>query len=79
MTKAELPLVVLKSLNALGGRGCVVEVSKYIWDHYEGDLRKSGDLFYTWQYDVRWAAQRLRKEGKLRYNQDNGRSVWELA
>ncbi|SDW39046.1 hypothetical protein SAMN05444006_10397 [Allgaiera indica] len=25
----------------------------------------SGDLFYTWQYDMRWAAQNLRGAGKL--------------
>jgi hypothetical protein len=47
------------------GRAKVVGVSKHIWDHHEEELRASGDLFYTWQYEMRWAAQRLREEGRL--------------
>ena len=36
-----------------------------IWKHHENDLQTAGSLFYTWQYDMRWAAQKLQKEGKL--------------
>ena len=45
--------------------GTPAAVAKHIWDHHEADLRTAGDLFYTWQYESRWAAQNLQKEGRL--------------
>ena len=53
------------ALRNLGGSGRVVEVAKQIWKDHESDLRAADDLFYTWQYDMRWAAQELQQEGKL--------------
>lgn len=47
------------------GRTQVVNVARSIWEQHEQELRESGDLFYTWQYQMRWAAQQLRKEGRL--------------
>ena len=44
----------------------MLEVGKYIWDHHESELRRSGDLFYKWQYDMRWAANHLRKTGVMK-------------
>lgn len=41
------------------------QAARHIWERHEGELRKAGDLFYTWQYESRWAAQNLQKEGKL--------------
>lgn len=67
-TRDDLRLWVYEAVAALGGEASVVEVAKEIWDRHEKDLRKSGDLFFTWQYDIRWAAQRLREQGKLRLN-----------
>ena len=29
-------------------------------------MREKGDLFFKWQYDVRWTAQRLRNQKKLK-------------
>ena len=55
------------------------DVSKYIWEHYEDELRQSGDLFYTWQYDVRWAAQKLRNRGLLKAVNGRRDLPWELA
>jgi hypothetical protein len=43
----------------------VLEVTKDVWAAHEDDLRASGDLFFTWQYDLRWAAQKLRDAGRL--------------
>jgi len=78
LTRDSLKGLVLEALKANGGSARVVEVCKYIWGNYEADLRSSGDLFYTWQYDVRWAAQKLRDSGKLRAVK-NSRSPWTLA
>lgn len=78
LTRNSLKGLVLEALKANGGSTRVVEVYKYILENYEVDLRSSGDLFYTWQYDVRWAAQKLRYSGKLRAVK-NSRSPWTLA
>jgi hypothetical protein len=75
-TKYDLQPWVEEALIALGGSGTVVEVAKEIWARHEPDLRSSGDLFYTWQYDMRWAAQVLRDTGRARLGR--GRRGWEL-
>ncbi len=75
--KSDLKLAVLAALNHLGGKGNVTEVARYIWDNYETVLRNSGDLFYTWQYDMRWAGPALPDEGKILKKGDNRR--WSLV
>lgn len=75
-TREGLKSWVLEGLNANGGCASVPAIAKYIWDNYESDLRSSGDLFYTWQYAMRWAGQILQKEGKILKN-GPGRS-WKL-
>ncbi len=42
-------------------------------------LRDSGDMLYTWQYDIRWAAQQLRNEGTLKPVNRRRDLPWELA
>ena len=79
-TKADLKTWVIEALETLGGSGTVVQVTREVWERHEHDLRASGDLFYTWQYDIRWAAQQLRDTGALR--PANGRrpgTPWVLA
>jgi hypothetical protein len=50
-------------------------IAKWIWEHHEAELRDSGDLFYTWQYDMRWAGTRLSNEGKIVKDRDGWRIV----
>jgi hypothetical protein len=45
------------------------------WDRAE--LEQSGDLFYTWQYDICWAAQKLRDVGVL-VKADNRNVPWQI-
>jgi hypothetical protein len=78
-TKYELRGWVKEALEALGGAGTVVEVSREIWQRHEAELRASGDLFYTWQYDMRWAAQSLRDNGEAKPVDGRRRGLWELA
>lgn len=55
----------------------VPAVAKHIWDSHETELRDSGDLFYTWQYAMRWEAQKLQHEGKIIKRGKSG--VWDLV
>jgi hypothetical protein len=68
---------VLDALRAHGGAASVVDVCRHIWNHHEKELREAGDLFYTWQYDVRWAATKLRHQNKLR--ETTRGAPWMLA
>jgi hypothetical protein len=67
---------VLEALKHHKGEARLIDVCKYIWLNHERDLRASGDLFYTWQYDVRWAATKLRHSGKLVAAGTSERGVW---
>jgi hypothetical protein len=74
VNRADLEEWVLASVRERGNAS-VLDVAKDIWAGHAAELESSGDLFYTWQYDMRWAADRLRKAGKLRLA---GRK-WALA
>ena len=54
--KEDLQDWLKEALREFNGRGNIVQVCKYVWEEYENDLRASGKLFYTLQYDIRWAA-----------------------
>ena len=62
-TRHDLQEWLVDALKAHNGAATIVEVCRYVWKHHEQELRSAGDLFYTWQYDIRWAATKLRKKG----------------
>ena len=68
-----------EALEANNGSASIVEICKYVWEKYENELRRSGNLFYTWQYDIRWAANQLRKEGIMRTADLSPKGIWELV
>lgn len=78
-TRHDLEQWVFDALKELGGRGAIARIAERIWNRHEEDLRRSGDLFYTWQYEMRWAGQRLYRSGKLKKKGLSGRGIWELA
>lgn len=78
-TKYDLQPWITEALIALGGSGTVVEVAREIWQRHEPELRESGDLFYTWQYDMRWAAQALRDTGRAKPTKGSRRGIWEIT
>ncbi len=77
MNKSQLKDWVLEALGKAGGSGSVTDVARQIWTAHEDDLKKSGHLFYTWQYDMRWAAQSLQDEGKI--TKKGKQRAWALA
>ncbi len=77
--KRDLKIWVLEALGELGGSGSVVTVCEAVWQRHETDLRAAGSLFFTWQYDIRWAAKVLRDEGSLKSVAGNRTGPWELA
>lgn len=77
-SKHDLKEWILEALHELGGSGTVVDVCQVVWRRHEGDLRQSGNLFYTWQYDIRWAAQQLRDAGRLGLKDGKRSGAWVL-
>ena len=79
MTRKDMPLLVRICLEELGGKGTLVDVCRVLWAHYEDELKASGDVLYTWQYDIRWAATDLRKSGIMKDASDCPKGVWALV
>ena len=66
-----------EALIALNGSASLLDVAKKIWDLHEADLINT-ELFYTWQYDYRWAATKLREKGIMKSREDSPKGIWEL-
>ena len=77
-TKLDLQDWVTDALRANGGTARLVDVAKFIWAHHEAQLKASGDLLYTWQYDMRWAANVLRRKGVMKPVAASPTGVWQL-
>jgi hypothetical protein len=75
----DLQELVLKARKNPGGRGTVLPVAKEIWAANEDGFRSSEDIFYTLQYDARWAATGLREQGKIAMADQSPRGVRELV
>ncbi len=79
VTRESMKQWIIECLQELSGSAYPRGVSKYIWDNSESELKDSGDILYTWQYDIRWAAQQLRYDGILRPVNRRRDLPWELA
>jgi len=79
MTETDLmkPMVVA-ALEYHGGMATLVQVAKYILENYEDDLKAAGDLYYRWQYVMRWSATHLRHDGRMVPAKDCDHGVWVL-
>jgi len=76
--KEDLRDWVRAAIADLGGKATIVAIAKEIWSRHQEELRASGDLFYTWQYDMRWAANSLRRRKVLKDVSVSPRGIWEL-
>lgn len=78
-TRENMKPWVLAALKSMGGTGWPREVSKYIWHNYRDQIEGSDSLLYTWQYDIRWTAMAMRKEGLLKPVEGRTDKPWELC
>lgn len=77
--RADLVDWVYEAVVELGGRAEILPIAKHIWRRHSEDLSASGDLFFSWQYDMRWAAHRLRVTGRFAPTTSLPRGVWALS
>lgn len=78
-TRADLVDWLKEALITLGGKSQIAPICAQVWERHEKELRASGNLFFTWQYDIRWAATRLRKKGLMKSADESPKGIWELA
>lgn len=88
MKRDDMPDILYDIILQMGGKARMIDIFKKFWQDYEEELKKSGDLFYTWNYDIRWAATKLRKTGRMKqakerentYGQDiSSKGTWEIV
>ena len=77
-TKNALTRWIIEALQSYEGSASLIQVCEFVWRKSESQLRDSGDLYFTWQYDIRWAAHSLRVSRKLRLANSSPRGIWEL-
>lgn len=70
---------IVEGLERYGGAATMIDISKWIWEHYEKEMREHGDMFYRWQYAMRWAGTSLRKDGVLQPSSYSDRGIWALT
>lgn len=78
-TKEVLKQWVIEAVAAHNGEATIAQICKYVWENHEPDLQVSGNLLYTWGYDIRWAGQRLRDNGYLQPSKACKRGVWVIT
>ncbi|OAO00582.1 hypothetical protein A8B75_18180 [Sphingomonadales bacterium EhC05] len=72
MNRNDLKELIIQAIRDSGGSATIAEVGKYIWEKREKELRKSGEFFYKWQYELRWASNVLVREKRLRKGPPRG-------
>lgn len=66
---------VQETLQDLGGSASILEVCKGVWKRHQKEIQGTEDLFYQWQYEIRWAGTLLRREGVIRSAESSPRGV----
>lgn len=69
--------IILEALGESGGSARMRDIAKYIWDNHQAELKQSGEFFYVWQYDLRWAGDALVRQRKIKKGPPQG--VWHLT
>lgn len=78
MLREDLPNLLYKTIESLGGAAETMEIFRQFWKLYGDDLSEEDDLFYTWNYDIRWAATELRKFGRMKQAFQSPKGIWEI-
>ena len=78
-TRIDLCDWIVEALKDLNGSAQIKKVSEHIWQHHQSDLMNSGNLHFTWNEDIYWAATQLRAKGLLKNAKATSKNVWALA
>ena len=81
VSRDEIADWIVEALTSLGGSAHYILVAKEIWRRHKKQLPESSTSFFTWQYDMRWAGQKLRRAGIIENSNcgDVPKGVWKLT
>ena len=75
VTRDMLTVWIIDALRANRGSAQYADIGKHIWKTHEEELRNSGDMFYVWQYDLRWVCEKLKKNGVVTRTRQGQHSI----
>ncbi len=88
MKRNDLPDLLYSTIKDLGGKASMMDIFRKFWEDYASKIPHNEDMFYTWNYDIRWAATKLRKEGRMKpatskekpkeLTQESPKGFWEI-
>jgi hypothetical protein len=70
---------VAQALQDLGGSADHLEVARRVWQDHGAQIEAAGDYFFVWQYELRWGADLLRRDGTMAPPDPKARGRWSLA
>jgi hypothetical protein len=76
LDRQSLVPIVIEALKGGGGSARMRDIARFIWENHERELRASGEFFFVWQYDLRWAGDTLVRQKKIKKGPPNG--TWHL-
>ena len=65
MNRETLKDYTIDAIRDLGGEATHIDIARHVWRCHKNELRSSGDFFYRWQYDLRWAVTNLMRDGLI--------------
>jgi hypothetical protein len=65
MTRADFIPLIIAALNQLGGSARIFEVCRHVYQNNTVRITQDPRVLFTWQYDIRWAAQSLRDQNVI--------------
>jgi len=78
-TRVDLCDWIVEALKELKGKAQISKVREQVWMIHKDDLINSGNLHFTWNEDILWAATQLRAKGILKKAKETSKNVWELT
>jgi hypothetical protein len=78
-TRKDLCDWIVEALNELNGSAQIRQVREYIWKRHGEEITSSGNLHFTWNDDIMWAATQLRAKGLLKNAKATSKNVWALS
>jgi hypothetical protein len=79
MKREDLVPIVEPALRHHGGEASIPKVAQFIWENHQAEIERSGKMLFTWQYDMRWAANKLRRLKKMIGAKISPRGIWQLV
>lgn len=79
MRRDDLPDLLYNVLDELGGEATAVEAVACFWTRYDEELRESGNLYYTWEFDLEKAVKDLRRDHRMMEAFYSPEDVWALV